>query len=162
MARRGPNRATHANAPLTIEGRLRLVERCRTRPIAHVAREMGISRATASKSVNRYRKFGEHGRACSLCPPSPRLAAREEIDSVDVLDDPFLALPPASGRLPDYWLSEMRAKDAAPASVPISSTEETVEALAAGLGVCLVAVGNVSLIARKGAVIRPITGISHS
>jgi hypothetical protein len=35
----------HANAPLTVEGRRRLVERCRTRPIAHVAAEMGISRA---------------------------------------------------------------------------------------------------------------------
>src|SRR4051812_15294899 len=31
---------THANAPLSIEGRRRLVERCKTRPIAHVAAEM--------------------------------------------------------------------------------------------------------------------------
>lgn len=30
----------HRNAPMTIEGRRRLVERCRTRPIAHVAVEM--------------------------------------------------------------------------------------------------------------------------
>jgi hypothetical protein len=30
---------SHRNAPLTIEGRRRLVERCRTRPIAHVAAE---------------------------------------------------------------------------------------------------------------------------
>ncbi|WP_426168225.1 IS481 family transposase [Microbacterium sp. DWRC1-3] len=52
---------THANAPLTIEGRRRLVKRCQTRPIAHVASEMGISRATASKWVNRYRQFGELG-----------------------------------------------------------------------------------------------------
>ena len=52
---------THANAPLTREGRKRLVERCRTRPISHVAAEMGISRATASKWVNRYRSFGEIG-----------------------------------------------------------------------------------------------------
>ena len=44
--------STHANAPLTVEGRHRLVARCQTRPIAHVAREMGISRATASKWVN--------------------------------------------------------------------------------------------------------------
>lgn len=35
--------------------------RCRTRPIAHVAAEMGISRATASKWVNRYRRHGELG-----------------------------------------------------------------------------------------------------
>ena len=52
---------SHANAPLTIEGRRRLIERCRTRPIAHVAPEMGISRATASKWVNRYKQFGDLG-----------------------------------------------------------------------------------------------------
>ncbi|WP_353810454.1 IS481 family transposase [Agromyces sp. SYSU T00194] len=52
---------SHANAPLTVEGRRRLVERCRTRPIAHVAAEMGVSRATASKWVNRHRQFGEIG-----------------------------------------------------------------------------------------------------
>lgn len=45
---------SHRNAPLSVEGRRRLVERCRTRPIAHVAAEMGISRACASKRVNRY------------------------------------------------------------------------------------------------------------
>jgi transposase InsO family protein len=52
---------THRNAPLTLECRKRLVERCRVRPIAHVAAEMGISRATASKWANRYRRFGEIG-----------------------------------------------------------------------------------------------------
>lgn len=52
---------THKNAPLTVEGRRRLIERCRTRPIAHVAAEMGISRACASKWVNRWRRHGEFG-----------------------------------------------------------------------------------------------------
>lgn len=56
-----PRRRSHKNAPLTPEGRQRLIERCRTRPIAHVAAEMGISRATASKWVNRYHQFGELG-----------------------------------------------------------------------------------------------------
>lgn len=51
----------HANAPLSPEGRRRLIERCRDRPIAHVAAEMGISRATASKWVNRYKMYGELG-----------------------------------------------------------------------------------------------------
>ncbi|MGW5921674.1 IS481 family transposase [Nocardia fluminea] len=54
---------THSNAPLSPEGRRRLVERCRTRPIAHVAAEMGVSRACASKWVNRYRRLGELGLA---------------------------------------------------------------------------------------------------
>lgn len=52
---------THANAPLSIEGRRRLIERCRTRPIAHVAAEMGISRACASKWVSRWRRHGDAG-----------------------------------------------------------------------------------------------------
>lgn len=52
---------THRNAPLSIEGRRRLVERCESRPIAHVAAEMGVSRACAPKWVNRYRRHGELG-----------------------------------------------------------------------------------------------------
>ncbi|PJJ06544.1 transposase [Streptomyces sp. 2333.5] len=51
----------HRNAPLSVEGRRRLVERCENRPIAHVAAEMGISRACASKWVNRYRRCGDLG-----------------------------------------------------------------------------------------------------
>lgn len=52
---------THVNAPLSIEGRRRLVERCKTRPIAHMAAEMGISRACASKWVNRWRRHSVAG-----------------------------------------------------------------------------------------------------
>jgi transposase len=51
----------HRNAPLTVEGWRRLIERCRTRPIAHVAAEMGVSRACASKWVNRWRRHGGLG-----------------------------------------------------------------------------------------------------
>jgi transposase len=51
----------HRNAPLSLEGRRRLIARCQTRPIAHVAAEMGISRQCASKWVNRYRHHGEAG-----------------------------------------------------------------------------------------------------
>lgn len=52
---------SHPNAPLSVEGRRRLVARCEHRPIAHVAAEMGISRTTASKWVYRYREFGDAG-----------------------------------------------------------------------------------------------------
>jgi transposase len=51
----------HRNAPLSVEGRRRLVARCQTRPIAHAAAEMGISRQCASKWVNRWRRHGEAG-----------------------------------------------------------------------------------------------------
>src|SRR5829696_2466222 len=51
----------HRHAPLTPEGRLRLVERCRHRPIAHIAAEAGVSRQCLSKWVQRYRQEGEVG-----------------------------------------------------------------------------------------------------
>jgi Helix-turn-helix domain len=53
--------AIHRNSPLSLEARRRLVERCKTRPIAQVAAEMGISRACASTWVYRYRRYGKLG-----------------------------------------------------------------------------------------------------
>jgi transposase-like protein len=52
---------SHRNTPLSPEGLRRLIDRCRNRPIAHVAAEMGISRACASKWVNRFRRHGDLG-----------------------------------------------------------------------------------------------------
>jgi transposase InsO family protein len=52
---------SHANAPLTPAGRLRLIQRCQSRPIAHVAAEAGVSRQCLSKWVNRHRGSGEVG-----------------------------------------------------------------------------------------------------
>jgi transposase InsO family protein len=53
----------HANARLTPAGRRILVRRIETdpRPIAHIAQEMGISRATASRWWRHYRQLGEAG-----------------------------------------------------------------------------------------------------
>ncbi|MFJ3906056.1 IS481 family transposase [Streptomyces sp. NPDC090025] len=52
----------HRNARLTVFGRRLLVERvCSGRPVAHVAAEMGISRATAHKWIRRWRTEGEEG-----------------------------------------------------------------------------------------------------
>lgn len=45
----------HRSAPLAAEGRRRLVERCQTRRIAHVAAGIDISHACASKWVTRFR-----------------------------------------------------------------------------------------------------------
>lgn len=52
----------HRNSPLTPEGRRRLCERIdRGRPIAHVATEAGVSRATLGKWYGRWRELGEAG-----------------------------------------------------------------------------------------------------
>ncbi|WP_329033122.1 IS481 family transposase [Streptomyces sp. NBC_01725] len=53
---------SHRNARLTVFGRRLLVERVFSgRPVAHVAAEMGVSRATAHKWVRRWRTEGEAG-----------------------------------------------------------------------------------------------------
>ena len=53
---------SHRNARLTMHGRRLLVERVSGgRPVAHVAAEMGISRATAHKWIRRWRAEGEPG-----------------------------------------------------------------------------------------------------
>ncbi|WP_406369922.1 IS481 family transposase [Streptomyces sp. NBC_01550] len=53
---------SHRNARLTVHGRRLLIQRVRSgRPVAHVAEEMGISRATAHKWVRRWRAEGDPG-----------------------------------------------------------------------------------------------------
>ncbi|MDQ0753918.1 hypothetical protein QF034_008149 [Streptomyces africanus] len=45
---------TRASSPLGIEDRRRFVERCRIRPIAHIAAETGVSRVQSSSDTVRY------------------------------------------------------------------------------------------------------------
>jgi DNA-binding transcriptional LysR family regulator len=96
-------------------------------------------------------------------PATHRLAAHEQVDFAEVLDEPFLALPSASGELRDDWLA-IGARRGRPVAIgaEVANTEETVEALTAGLGVCLIAAGNAPMIARDGIVTRPVTGVPPS
>ncbi|MBG0565566.1 LysR family transcriptional regulator [Actinoplanes aureus] len=96
-------------------------------------------------------------------PPGHRLAGQDRIAFGDLLDEPFLALPASSAALRDHWLAT-DARDGRPAVIgaEVATSEETVEALLAGLGVCLVAAGNVPQICRDGITVRPVTGIAPS
>ncbi|MET8248167.1 LysR family transcriptional regulator [Streptomyces sp. NPDC005202] len=96
-------------------------------------------------------------------PETHPLAARAEVDFADLADEPFLALPPAAGPLRDYWLA-LEARGGTPPRVgaEVASTEETYEALVAGLGVCLVAAGNAPLITLGGVTTRPVRGVGPS
>ena len=62
LAAKGPS-AVHANARLTFYGRVLLVTWVRVdeRPIAHVARELGVSRQCGSRWVARYDRDGWAG-----------------------------------------------------------------------------------------------------
>ncbi|KUO04475.1 LysR family transcriptional regulator [Streptomyces caeruleatus] len=96
-------------------------------------------------------------------PESHPLATRAEIDFTDLLDEPFLALPPSAGPLRDHWLAlEERGGRTPRVGAEIAGTEETYEAIVAGLGICLVATGNAPLITLGGVVTRPVRGLSPS
>ena len=77
---------SHANARLTVHGRLLLVTRIEEqgRPVAHVAAELGVSRATGYKWWNRWQKFGLPGLVDrpsrpQTCPRRTPLAVEEQI-----------------------------------------------------------------------------------
>jgi len=96
-------------------------------------------------------------------PAAHPLAGRDDLDITDVLDEPFLALPASSGCLRDYWLAtEERRGAPVRIGAEITGAEETVEALTAGLGICLLSEGNAPHIAREGVAIRPISGVGPS
>lgn len=91
------------------------------------------------------------------------LAGSDHITIEDFADEPFLALPHSSGPQRDYWLAtDARGRRSVRIAAEISTTDETVEALAAGLGVCLMSAGNVELIARPEIAIRPVPDLSPS
>jgi len=53
---------SHVNARLTVHGRELLIERILSgRPVAHVAKELGVSRQCASRWIHRYREEGVAG-----------------------------------------------------------------------------------------------------
>ncbi|MEU8873771.1 LysR family transcriptional regulator [Streptomyces javensis] len=96
-------------------------------------------------------------------PEEHPLAAREAVDFADLLDEPFLALPPSAGALREYWLAtDTRGGRPPIVGAEIASTEETYEALVDGRGICLLASGNAPLITLGGVVTRPVRGISPS
>ncbi|MEV0173480.1 LysR family transcriptional regulator [Streptomyces sp. NPDC050803] len=96
-------------------------------------------------------------------PDTHPLAAREELDFTDLLDEPFLALPQSAGPLRDFWLAlDERAGRPPRIGAEIAGTEETYEALVAGLGICLVATGNAPLISLGGVTTRPVRGLGPS
>src|SRR5919198_1651537 len=99
-------------------------------------------------------------RHVALCSKHP-LAERAELDFSDLLDEPFVALPPAAGVLRDYWLA-VQERDGHPIRIgAIAETpDETFEAVAAMQGVALLSAGNAALYSRPGIVTRPLPDLS--
>jgi DNA-binding transcriptional LysR family regulator len=93
-------------------------------------------------------------------PAGHRLARRRVVQMTDLLDEPFVALPPEAGALRDHWLAlDDRGGHPVRIGAEASTADEAFEAVATGHGVALLAEGNVSVYARPGMVCRPVTGV---
>lgn len=96
-------------------------------------------------------------------PLAARAASDPEgkVDFTDLLDEPFLALPPEAGPLRDYWLA-LDARDGREPRIGgvVASAEETHEAIAGGQGVALLATGNAPLVVRDEVIAVPVRGVS--
>ena len=91
------------------------------------------------------------------------LAARDSVSMADLLDEAFLALPESAGPLRDYWLAlDERDGHAIRIAGEINDTEETYEAVASGMGVCLLAAGNAPIFARGDVTMLPVRDLSPS
>ena len=91
------------------------------------------------------------------------LARQREVAFADIADEPFLALPAAAGAAREFWLgADARDGRTAPVSSEAASTEELVELLAAGIGVCLLAQGSLDAVRRDGIAAVRVTGLAPS
>ena len=94
-------------------------------------------------------------------PADHPLAGRERIAFDDLLDEPFLALPDSAGELRDFWLAvDHRGGRPVRTGRRCTNADETLEAVASGLGVALIAAGNADLYQRDGTTARPIDGLT--
>lgn len=96
-------------------------------------------------------------------PNDHPLATHATVSMVDLLDEPFLALPESAGPLRDYWLA-LEDRDGHPIRIQaeINDTEETYEAVASGIGICLLAAGNAPIFARGDVTMLPVHDLSPS
>ena len=96
-------------------------------------------------------------------PNDHRLAGQESVSIADLLDEPFLSLPASAGPLRDYWLAlDERDGHQVRIAAEINDTEETYEAVASGIGICLLAAGNAPIFARGDVTMLPVRDLTRS
>ena len=96
-------------------------------------------------------------------PNHHRLATQDSVSILDLLDEPFLALPASAGPLRDFWLAlDHRHGHPVRIAAEINDTEETYEAVASGIGVCLLAAGNAPIFARGAITMLPVHDLTPS
>ena len=96
-------------------------------------------------------------------PNVHRLAGRASVSIGDLLDEPFLALPASAGPLRDHFLA-VPERNGHPVRIAaeINDTEETYEAVASGIGICLLAAGNAPIFDRGDVTMLPVRDLGPS
>jgi DNA-binding transcriptional LysR family regulator len=89
-----------------------------------------------------------------------RLARRTAVEFRDLLDEPFVALPPSAGPLRDFWLGADQRPDT-PVTVvaEVTNADEKLELIASGAAIGLVAESNAAIYARPDVVCIPVTDL---
>jgi len=95
-------------------------------------------------------------------PAGHRLAPRPTVTLAELEREPFIALPAAAGPLRGFWLAADERTVEPRVVAEAATAEETFEAVAAGLGVALLAAGNAEIYRRDDVICRPVTDISPS
>jgi DNA-binding transcriptional LysR family regulator len=91
------------------------------------------------------------------------LAEHDELRMADLLDEPFVALPPTAGVLRDHWLAvDERNGHPVRIGAQVETPDETFEAVAARQGVALLSAGNARIYARPEIVTRPVIDIGDA
>ncbi|WP_194896238.1 LysR family transcriptional regulator [Catenulispora pinisilvae] len=84
-------------------------------------------------------------------PSGHHLADEAAVDFAALLDEPFIALPRSAGQAREFWLAGCERAGKPPhIALEAANTDESFEAIAAGLGVRLLAAGDAAIYARPG------------
>ncbi|WP_431958278.1 LysR family transcriptional regulator [Nocardia lijiangensis] len=100
---------------------------------------------------------------CVVLPSTHRLADRDEISFRELLDEPFVAAPQATGAWRDYWLAVDEREGVAPRIGAVAQhPDDWLNAIANGYGVALAPESTARFYRRPGVVFRPVVGVGAS
>lgn len=89
-----------------------------------------------------------------------RLAGRAAIEFTELMEEPFVALPPSAGPLRDFWLAVSEREGSPPrVAAEVTGADEAFEVISSGAAVKLLAEGNAVVYSRPGIVCIPVSGL---
>lgn len=98
---------------------------------------------------------------CLLMSINHPLASQDLVRFTQLLDEPFVALPPSTGVWRDYWLAlDHRGGHPVKIGAEVKTSDEWIEAVANNFGVCLTGTSTARFYPRSDIVCRPLDNIT--